>query len=696
MKLVRRFLLVLSLAQFMSAAALPKTVKKPPAASAVAPNIILITLDTTRADRMGFLGSQRGLTPNLDALAQQSVVFTRAYAQVPLTTPSHAALLTGTYPQFSHLEDLGALLRPELPYLPDLLHKHGYHTAAFLGAYILDPAATAPGFQRGFDVYDANFHQRKPGEDRYKSVERRAEDVANRALGWLSRHQQRPFFIWLHFYDAHDPYDPPEPFKTHYASFPYDGEIAYTDSIVGSFVEVLRRHGLYQNSVIAIAADHGEAFGEHGEERHGMMLYDETIHVPLLLKLPAGRFGGKRVEERVALAEVAPSLLEAAGIPAPATMQAQSLFPLINSAQTSSAKISSAKIDASKPAAAETDAGNSSSGGQTGERGRTERPVYSETNYAHRAFGWSELRSWRTGKYLYVQAPKRELYDQSSDPDAAKNLAPASKAVADTLEAQLADFQQKTSSVRTEPTKLDPTQAEKLRALGYLASDSAGTNSSEKAAIDPKDKIEIANKFHRSLVDMEKDRYNEAIAELREVVRLEPDLASGYLELGRALVHLRQYQEALPVLRTAAEKHPKSGMAHYELGLALIKTGQWEAALPEMQAAVVCTPNSAQLHFYAGAVHLRLKHIPEATAEFENSLKIEPDHFLANLKYGEMLFREGDAAAALPKLTRAAKVDPESAEAHAFLADAYQQLGQLQNASRERAKAEQLKTQAPE
>jgi arylsulfatase A-like enzyme/Flp pilus assembly protein TadD len=673
MQLARRLLLVLFLAHFVGATALPKTTNRASARKPFPPNIILITLDTTRADRMGFLGSQRGLTPNLDALAKQSVVFTRAYAQVPLTTPSHAALLTGTYPQFSHLEDLGALLDKDLPYLPDLLHQHGYHTAAFLGAYILDPAAAAPGFQRGFDVYDANFHQRKPGEDRYKSVERRAEDVANRALGWLSRHQQRPFFIWLHFYDAHDPYDPPEPFKTHYASFPYDGEIAYTDSIVGSFVEVLRRHGLYQNSVIAIAADHGEAFGEHGEERHGMMLYDETIHVPLLLRLPAGRLGGKRVEERVALAAVAPTLLEAAGIAAPAAMQARSLFPLFFTGKTDAAK--SVTSDQTKT---------------------PDRSVYSETNYAHRAFGWSELRSWRTGKYLYVQAPKRELYDQSSDPEADHNLAPGAKAVADTLDSQLTDFQRKTSSAKTAPTKLDPTQAEKLRALGYLTSDTAAVDSSKKEAIDPKDKIEIANKFHRSLVDLEEDRYDEAIAEMRDVVRLDPDIASGYLELGRALVHVRQYQEALPVLRTAAEKNPKSGMAHYELGLALIKTGQWEAALPEMQAAVVCTPNSAQLHFYAGAVHLRLGHLPEATAEFENSLKIEPDHFLANLKYGEMLFREGDAEAALPRLTLAAKVDPKSAEAHAFLADAYQQLGQAQNASRERAKAAQLKAQAPE
>jgi predicted Zn-dependent protease len=325
-----------------------------------------------------------------------------------------------------------------------------------------------------------------------------------------------------------------------------------------------------------------------------------------------------------------------------------------------------------------------------------ERPIYSETNYAHRAFGWSELRSWRTGKYLYVQAPKRELYDQTTDPDTEKNLAPSAKAVTDTLDSQLDTFHQKTSSAQTAQTKLDPTQAEKLRALGYLASDSAGPSSNEKAVIDPKDKIEVANKFHRSLVDLEEDRYDEAITELTEVVKLEPDVSSGYLELGRALVHRQRYEEALPVLRTAAEKNPASGMAHYELGLALIKTGEWEASLPEMQAAVVCTPNSSQLHFYLGAVYLRLEHIPEATTEFEKSLKIEPDHFLANLKYGEMLFRDGDPKAALPKLLQAAKKDPNSAEVHAVLADAYDKLGQPQNASRERAKATQLKHQAPE
>jgi arylsulfatase A-like enzyme/Tfp pilus assembly protein PilF len=666
MQLVQRFLLVVVLAS-AGIAATPKNPRPVPLKSTKPPNIILITLDTTRADRMGFLGSNRGLTPNLDLLAKQSIVFTRAYAQVPLTTPSHASLLTGTYPQFNHVEDLGSPLKKDLPYLPDLLHGHGYHTAAFIGAQILDPASTARGFERGFDLYDAPFHLRKPGEDRYKSIERRAEDVANSALGWLSHHQQGPFFLWLHFYDPHDPYDPPEPFKTNYASAPYDGEIAYTDSIVGSVLDVLQRHGLFENCLIAVAADHGEAFGEHGEERHGIFLYDETIHVPLLLKLPAERSAGKRVEERVALADVAPTLLEAAGITVPPTMQAHSLL----------AGLASAKADGEK--AEETD-----------------RPIYSETNYAHRTFGWAELRSWRTGKYLYVQAPKRELYDQAADPGALKNLAAASKAVADTLDAQLDSFERKTSSADTEQAKLDPAQAEKLRALGYLASDSVGVKSDKLPAIDPKDKIEVANTFHRALELIGEDRYDEAIAALRDVIRLEPEMGSGYLELGRALVHSKRDEEAVPVLRTAVEKLPDSGLAHYEFGLLLVKTRDWEAALHEMQAAVVCTPGSALMHFDLAAIQTRLKHLPEASKEYEKALEIDPDYFQANLTYGRLLLLEKNPEAALPKLVHAAKVNPDSAEAHTFLADAYQQLGQTENANRERAAAERLKSQPPD
>jgi arylsulfatase A-like enzyme/Flp pilus assembly protein TadD len=637
---------------------------------ALPPNIILITLDTTRADRMGFLGSKRGLTPNLDQLAREGVVFSRAYAQEPLTTPSHAVMLTGTYPQFSHLQDLGAPLGKDLPYLPDILRRHGYRTAAFVGAYILDPKGlAAPGFDRGFETYNAPFHKRIHGEDRYRSVERRAADVVNNALAWLNKRAPGPFFLWLHFFDAHDPYDPPPPFKARYASEPYDGEIAYTDSEVGRFLTALRQRGLYQGAVIAVMADHGEAFGEHGELRHGVFLYDETIHVPLLFKLPLQGSAGQRVDARVGLVDVAPTLLQVAGAPVPAAMQGESLAGSMK-----------AKKDVAQAA------------GKPGAGGIGDRPVYSETDYARRAFGWSDLQAWRSGKYLYVQAPKRELYEVSTDPAATHNLASESRAVADTLAGQLEGFRQKTSSAKTARTATDPALAENLRALGYLAAD---TNQSEtdnkEERTDPKDKIEIANLLHQSLIDLEEDRYEDALPRLEQVVKQEPNAATGLLQLGRVLVHLKQYDRALPVLQKAVGKMPDSAMAHYELGLALVKTGQWEAALPEMSAAVTHNPKSAQLHFYLAAVYARLKQVPEAAKEFETTLQLDPKHFDANLLYGRMMFLERNLAGALPKLQKAVLLEPDSRQAHSFLADAYSELGQERNAARERAAAERAK-----
>src|SRR5438067_1576832 len=222
-------------------------------AGATVPNVIIITLDTTRADRMGFLGSQHGLTPNLDALASESIIFTHAFSQVPLTTASHATILSGTYPQFHKVNDAGVPFPATMPYAPSIFRVHGYRTAAFVGSIILDPkAGTAPGFDRGFMVYDAGFRARKAGESRYSSLERRGDEVVARAIAWLHKRRYTPFFLWIHLYDPHAPYDPPEPFKTKYRSDPYAGEIAYTDSVMGDFLKELRTLHLYDGSTIAV------------------------------------------------------------------------------------------------------------------------------------------------------------------------------------------------------------------------------------------------------------------------------------------------------------------------------------------------------------------------------------------------------------------------------------------------------------
>src|SRR5215467_6564190 len=201
-------------------------------------NIIIVTLDTTRADRMGFLGSTQNLTPNLDAFAAQGVVFTRAYSQVPLTTSSHATILTGTYPQFHNVLQPLMPLSAGVPYAPAILRAAGYHTAAFLGSMMLQAkGGGAPGFDRGFDVYDADFHTSGPGEDRYSSLERRGDDVVSRALEWIKKNSNTPFFVWIHLFDPHAPYEPPEPYFSRYKDAPYDGEIAYTDAVIGKLFD---------------------------------------------------------------------------------------------------------------------------------------------------------------------------------------------------------------------------------------------------------------------------------------------------------------------------------------------------------------------------------------------------------------------------------------------------------------------------
>src|SRR4029453_4284408 len=282
-------------------------------------------------------------TPALDALAKQAVVYTRAYAQAPITTVSHATILSGTYPPFHGVRDFGVPLPDSVPYLPDIAHRAGYRTAAFVGSLILDPrAGTAPGFDRGFDVYDAGFRLRRPGEDRYKTIERRGDEVVARAIRWLGApgtaapgtaapgtaapstappSTQHPFFLWVHLFDAHDPYDPPGPLKARYAAAPYDGEIAAVDRAVGRPVQTAGA-----NTLIVVAADHGEALGDHGEDTHGVFLYDETLHAPLVVRIP-GR-PAARGSARVRLAEVAPTILEAAGLPVPPAMQGESLVRL--------------------------------------------------------------------------------------------------------------------------------------------------------------------------------------------------------------------------------------------------------------------------------------------------------------------------------------------------------------------------------
>ena len=637
------------------------------AATAPRPSVIVITLDTTRADRMGFLGSKRALTPNLDALARQSAVFTHAYAQAPLTPVSHATIFTGTYPQFHQVLDFPMPLLKDLPYAPDILRAHGYHTAAFIGSLALDPAGGAPGFDRGFETYDANFQSGDIHEkDRYKTVERRGGEVVAHALAWLNKHPQRPFFLWVHLYDPHDPYDPPEPYKSRYAKEPYDGEIAYMDAAVGTLLRGLKGRGLYDGAVIAVMADHGESLGAHGEDTHGVFLYDETIRVPLVIKLPHGGAVGKRVENRVELVDVLPTLLQAVGVEVPAEVQGQSLLGMMKARNDEAAEA------------------------------WRDRPAYSESDYPYLAYGWSALQALRTGKYLYVQAPHRELYDQTADPKAEHNLAPESTAVADTLAGRVEAFRQKTSNKReAAKVTVDPSTRDKLAALGYVASSTVSTTAAAGQGPDPKDKIETANEIRRINSLFENGRFNDAIQPLQDLIAKEPGMAVLYAKLGGSYMKLHQYDKAVPVLRKAVALDPGINMAQMDLGRSLLRVQEFDGAVKVFEGIVARVPNLLDAQVFLEIAYARANRVPETIKQCQKVIEILPEHYGSYLALGRFLAKSGDPASAVPKLEKAAALRPQAAEPHASLAEVYDQLGRKEDSARERAEAQRL-GQGPE
>ncbi len=636
-------------------------------ARAEAPNIILITVDTTRADRMGFLGCKKGLTPNLDVLARQGVVFEKAYSQAPLTPVSHATIFTGTYPQFHTVTDFGHPLPALLPFVPEILQKTGYRTAAFIGSLILDPKANmAPGFDRGFDFFDAGFHpKRGPTEDRYHSVERRAGDVVGHAIGWMNKNRQSPFFIWIHLYDPHAPYDPPAPFDKRFAD-DYDGEIAYADSALGKLFSYLRQRGLYDRALIAMMSDHGESLGAHGESMHGIFLYDETIRVPLVFKLPGDLLAGRRVGSRVRLVDVAPTLLSMLSLPLPPTFQGESLVPLM------------------KPSM------------KSGQKPTADLPAYAETDYPHRAFGWSSIRSMRTGKYLFVRAPRRELYDESRDQGAEHNLAVTSPAVAETLQAQLDQFREHTSSYheKPEPASVSSEQSENLSALGYVGPTPGTSSTDPLQGADPKDKIGISNILHEGMIAVEDGRYSEAIPMLQHVLDDSPLIAVAQMQLGIALARVKRYSEAIVALRKSVQLMPDSTPAQYELGLALFETGAWQESVPYFEFVAKKRPKFPDAQYSLASVYARVKRVPEAVELLQQVIQLNPEHFRANLLLGRILFLQGNPLGALNNLEKATQVQPDSREAHLFLADAYAQLGRIADAQNERAAAQRLEDPA--
>ena len=521
------------------------------ATAASKPNLVLITLDSVRADRMSFLGSKGATTPNLSHLAAGSIVFEHAYAQAPGTVVSHATILTGSYPQNTGLSEIGGALSTSLPSLPDLLKGQGYKTAAFVGSIDLDPwNGLAQGLDRGFQSYDAGFRPVIPGDAKPPVTERSGTEVVAHANAWLGKNAQGPFFLWVHINDASA------------AHATYNAAITAADAAVGKLIAALKTQKAEANTAIIVVADHGQSLGAHGEEAHGIFLYDETIHVPLLIKLPEAQPTAKQVSAKVRLVDVAPTLLEIAGIPVPSQMQGQSLLRVAKSG------------------------------------GGSDQPVYSRSDLSQRGFGWSILESWRAGKYLYIRAPKPELYDMTADPAAAHNLAQSSKATLDTMASQLDSFDRRFSGQGGKSSsELSSSEMQKLASLGYVGLQTSSGAATSVSGTDPKDKIATANKVVETAPSLlAPSKADRAVAALTPITAADGNLYLAEYTLGVALAEKGQYGEAAKHLHKAVGLQPESGWAHYETGATLLKTGDFKTAAVHLEIATTRLPAFAPAH----------------------------------------------------------------------------------------------------
>ena len=541
-------------------------------AAAAKPNLVLITLDSTRADRMGFLGAKTGITPNLDRLATEGLVFDHAYAQAPGTVVSSATILSGAYPQSTGTSEIGGTLPATLPYLPDLLKAQGYHTAAFVGSIELDPRnGLAQGFDRGFQTYDASFRPAIAGDPRPAVTTRGAGQVVANAIAWMTRNPQSqgPMFVWIHLNDAHAP------------TTSYNAAITTADAAVGKLLAALKQQKLYANTAVLVVADHGKSLGAHGEDTHGIFVYDETIHVPLLLRLPDAQPTAKRVAAKVRLVDIAPTLLEVASIPVPSQMQGQSLLRI-------------AKASAS-----------------------ADQPVYSRSDLPQRGFGWSPLESWRAGKYLYVRAPKPELYDLTADPGATHNLAQSSKATLDTMAGQLDSFDRRFSGEagKSSSVQLNSAEMQKLASLGYVGLQKSSGASAVVTGTDPKDKIAVAVKVADAALSLDQGKADRAIATLTPLVSSEPGLYLAEYTLGIALAQKGQSAEAVKHLHKAIELQPDSAWAHYRMGTSLLKTADFKTAAVHLEIAAGRLPGFSPAHLALAEAYEHLGRADDAKKE---------------------------------------------------------------------------------
>lgn len=591
-------------------------------------NILLVTIDTMRADRLGCYGHAVARTPNLDRLAAAGVQFENAFASVPLTLPSHASFLTGLHPSRHGVHDNGSYRLPEeRKTLAERLSDAGYRTAAFVASFQLDRKY---GLAQGFEEYDdrmpAEFriHDERIAagpaaeELRRSASERRADEVTTLAEGWLARADQKPFFLWLHYFDPHEIYDPPPPFDRigrarTAAAAAYDGEIAYLDRELGRLIAYLYDMHIYDRTVIILSADHGEGLGQHREIYHDSFIYDSTVRIPLLLSGGAVPVGWPRlVPGAVRSVDLLPTLLEAAGIPLEEEgSDGSSWFPLLDS-------------------------------GKGGPGWRTYLETYSPTHNRT-----SELFGVRTGRWKYIEAPIPELYDVEADPGETRNLIAARP---DTARALRADLLARLPEKSAPPLDVDEATRAKLEAIGYVREEPGAANAAEGEPLpDPKELIPCVEGLHLADRHYTYGRYDSALAILGELEKACPGRGRILDHIARIEVRLGRYDRLVDRFGKIVREEGANAKARFWLGLGLMESGRPAEAIESFRAAVEIEPSLALAHYHMGNACEKLGRPEEAARAWEAARHADPNGrtgLLAerSLRRAMMRLREGRGA----------------------------------------------------
>jgi arylsulfatase A-like enzyme/predicted Zn-dependent protease len=586
-------------------------------------NVILITLDTTRADHLSCYGADHAQTPNLDALAAAGTIFDRCISQVPLTLPSHTTILSGTYPAFHQVRDNGGFVVPEgLELLSETLQQRGFATSAFISAYVLHRKW---GLNRGWDYYGDSFRFSKLKTVSLSNIQKLAGDVLPEAEAWLEKNGKKRFFSWIHLYDPHSPYTPPEPYASLYRSDPYQGEVAYMDAELGKFFSFLKARGLWDNTLIVAAGDHGEMLGEHGEDAHGLFIYEAAVHVPLIVRSP-WRLPARRVATTVELVDIVPTILEALGIAPGKTQQGRSLLQMA-----------------------------------FGDRSEGGGQALCETWYPRLHYGWSELTAIYKDGYKFIEAPQEELYDLANNGAAEDdNLWLKKSVIGNKMKKSLQAFQARIGrgslSAATQAA-LSSEDRQKLAALGYLSTvvDTAG----KTGLTDPKTKIQVYNDITR-VREMEEDgRIGQAIVLMNEILARDPGIVDGRSLLGNLYYKEKRFPEALAAYRQVIRQKTNDNFAMVDLVNTLMAMKQLDQAEKEINAFRALFPKDATFLRLLGQVAEQRQRPDEALSWFKKALILDPKYAEVYVKMGEIYSQRRDLANAEKCLARAQEINPD-------------------------------------